>query len=132
MKGAIDVTLPTQVQEWGLPRVGARPPFHTYLAEVWRRREFIATMARFRMRASLEGNRLGMAWVVLRPILNAGIYGLIFGVLQGGNSAMSSRRSSTSSRVKPMANPPRMMLREPDRLGSNAAPTPSRLGRERA
>lgn len=42
-------------------------------------------MARFRMRASLEGNRLGMAWIVLRPILNAGIYGLIFGVLQGGS-----------------------------------------------
>ncbi|AQP48782.1 phosphate ABC transporter permease [Tessaracoccus aquimaris] len=79
------MTLPSQVEEFGLPRVGARPAFHTYLAEVWRRREFIVTMARFRMRAALEGNRLGMAWVVLRPILNAGIYGLIFGVLQGGN-----------------------------------------------
>lgn len=42
-------------------------------------------MALFRMRAGLEGNRLGLAWVVLRPLLNAAIYGLIFGVLQGGN-----------------------------------------------
>ncbi|WP_197511371.1 ABC transporter permease [Tessaracoccus coleopterorum] len=42
-------------------------------------------MARYRMRAGLESNRLGLAWVVLRPLLNAGIYGLIFGVLQGGN-----------------------------------------------
>lgn len=68
-----------------LPRVGARPPFHRYLLEVWQRRDFIATMARFRMRAGLESNRLGLAWVVLRPLLNASIYGLIFGVLQGSN-----------------------------------------------
>lgn len=37
------------------------------------------------MRAGLESNRLGIAWVVLRPILNACIYGLIFGLLQAGN-----------------------------------------------
>ena len=79
------MTLPPLVQEWNLPRVGARPSFPSYLAEVWRRRDFIATMARFRMRASLESNRLGLAWVVLRPILNAGIYGIIFGLLQAGN-----------------------------------------------
>lgn len=79
------MTVPPLVQEWNLPRVGARPAFHTYLAEVWRRRDFIATMARFRMRAGLESNRLGMAWIVLRPLLNAAIYGLIFGVLQAGN-----------------------------------------------
>ncbi len=79
------MTVPPQVQAFDLPRVGARPPFLAYLAEVWRRREFIVTMAQFRIRASLEGNRLGMAWIVLRPLLNAMIYGFIFGVLQGGN-----------------------------------------------
>ncbi|WGT47044.1 ABC transporter permease [Tessaracoccus lacteus] len=68
-----------------LPRVGARPPFLRYLLEVWQRRDFIVTMARYRMRAGLESNRLGLAWVVLRPLLNAGIYGIIFGLLQAGN-----------------------------------------------
>ncbi len=70
-------------QEHGLPRVGARPPFLPYVAEVWRRREFIATMARYRLRSGFEANRLGIGWVVLRPLLNAVIYGTIFGLLQG-------------------------------------------------
>ncbi|MFT3888578.1 MAG: ABC transporter permease [Arachnia sp.] len=65
--------------------MGARPPFLTYLKQVWERREFIVTMARYRMRSGLEANRLGMAWVVLRPLLNAAIYGVIFGLLQAGN-----------------------------------------------
>ena len=72
-------------QEAGLPRVGARPPLFRYLGEVWQRREFIATMARFRMRSEVEGNRLGIVWIVLRPLLNALIYGLIFGLLQGNS-----------------------------------------------
>ncbi|MHA6510616.1 ABC transporter permease [Tessaracoccus sp. Y1736] len=72
-------------EAWDLPRVGARPHFGAYVAEVWRRRHFIGTMARYRMRAGVEANRLGMAWIVLRPLINAGIYGVIFGLLQGGN-----------------------------------------------
>jgi len=72
-------------QEAGLPRVGARPPLFRYLGEVWQRREFIATMARFRMRSEVEANRLGIVWIVLRPLLNALIYGLIFGLLQGNS-----------------------------------------------
>lgn len=79
------MSLASVAEAWGLPRVGARPPFGTYVAEVWRRRHFVVTMARYRLRAGVEGNRLGMAWIVLRPLINAAIYGLIFGVLQGGN-----------------------------------------------
>lgn len=67
----------------GLHRVGGRPGLGRYLLEVWRRRAFVLTLARFRTQAENDRNRLGMAWVVLRPLLNAGIYGLIFGyVLQ--------------------------------------------------
>lgn len=72
-------------QEHGLHRVGARPPLGHYLAEVWQRRDFIFTMANYRLRAELEVNRLGIAWVVLRPILSAAIYGTIFGLIQMGN-----------------------------------------------
>ena len=79
------MSLAPLAQDWELPRVGGRPPFFSYLREVWRRREFIVTMARYRMRADVEANRLGMAWVVLRPLLNAAIYGFIFGLLQAGN-----------------------------------------------
>ena len=68
----------------GLHRVGARPHLGAYLTDTWRRREFLMTMAQSRLRASFERNRLGILWVVLRPTLNALVYGIIFGVLQGG------------------------------------------------
>ncbi|GAA2071659.1 hypothetical protein GCM10009821_06960 [Aeromicrobium halocynthiae] len=67
----------------GLQRVGARPTLGRYLLEVWRRRAFVMTLARFRTQAENDRDRPGIAWVVLRPLLDAGIYGLIFGwVLQ--------------------------------------------------
>lgn len=69
----------------GLHRVGARPPFLEYLRSAWERRSFAWAMAKFRLEASQQTNRLGMLWLVIKPILNAGIYGLIFGLLQGSN-----------------------------------------------
>lgn len=65
-----------------LHRVGARPRFWSYLKQTWARRDFIVTMANYRLRASVEANRLGIVWLVLQPALNAAIYGTIFGVLQ--------------------------------------------------
>jgi len=67
----------------GLRRVGARPPFRAYLTETWHRRGFIWTMAHYHVRSELEGNRLGILWLLLNPCFNAIIYGLIFGILQG-------------------------------------------------
>ena len=66
----------------GLRRVGARPRLGKYLAETWRRRDFIFTMARYRLRSDLESGRLGVLWLLLRPCLDAAIYGTIFGMLQ--------------------------------------------------
>ncbi len=62
-----------------LQRVGGRPRLGAYLREVWQRRAFVLALARFRIEAENGRNRLGMAWVVLRPLLNAGVYGLVFG-----------------------------------------------------
>lgn len=67
----------------GLARVGARPPLKQYVAEVWQRRTFIYSMARFRIASENQQNSLGMLWVVIKPLLNALVYGLIFGVLLG-------------------------------------------------
>ncbi len=79
------MSLSQVAQEHGLHRVGARPPLLQYLGEVWRRRAFITTMARYRLRSTFEQNRLGIVWVVLRPLINAIIYGFIFGVIQGAS-----------------------------------------------
>lgn len=67
----------------GLHRVGARPPFFSYLRQTWARHQFAIALARFRMRSSVEDNRLGVLWIVLKPTMNALVYGFIFGVLQG-------------------------------------------------
>lgn len=68
-------------RDYGLERVGARPSLPAYLAQTWRRREFAITLARYRLQAAMSENRLGMGWVVLRPILNAALFGTIFGLI---------------------------------------------------
>lgn len=76
------MSLAELADQHGLHRVGARPRFWSYLKQTWERRDFIFTMAEYRLRASVEGNRLGAVWLVLQPLLNAAIYGTIFGLLQ--------------------------------------------------
>lgn len=79
------MSLADYAAEHGLHRVGARPQLGKYLRQTWERRDFIAALARFRLQSSLQENRLGLLWLVLRPLLNAAVYGLIFGVIQGSS-----------------------------------------------
>jgi teichoic acid transport system permease protein len=80
-----------------LVRIGARPTLPRYLAEAWRRRRFAMTLAKYRIQADNEQNRLGIAWVVLRPLLNAVIYGVIFGVILGTASRLGPPGSTAPS-----------------------------------
>lgn len=70
----------------GLERVGARPPLSKYLAELWTRRHFAYTLAGYRIRATMSENRLGLGWIVLRPVMTAVIFGTIFGVILKADS----------------------------------------------
>ena len=80
------MSLADEAARAGLHKVGARPPFWTYLRQVWRRRQFIYRLARFRIEAEYGQNRLGLAWVLLKPIFDAIIYGSVFGYfLMRGN-----------------------------------------------
>ncbi len=80
------MSLAEEAAHAGLHRVGARPPYWTYLRQVWRRRQFIYRLARFRIEAQNGQNRLGMAWVLLKPIIDAAVYGTVFGFfLMRGN-----------------------------------------------
>jgi len=65
----------------GLFEVGQRPPLGKYLAEAWRMRRFALTLASYRLVGSLVRNRLGVLWIVLRPLMTAVIYGVIFGAV---------------------------------------------------
>ncbi|WP_430867952.1 ABC transporter permease [Demequina aurantiaca] len=65
----------------GLERVGARAPLGEYLKELWVRRHFAYTLARFRIQATMSENRLGLGWIVIRPIFTVIIFGTIFGLI---------------------------------------------------
>lgn len=79
-KGSDSMSLAEEAARAGLHRVGARPPFWIYLRQVWRRRQFIYRMARYRIEAENGKYRFGMAWVLLRPGIDAAVYGTIFGM----------------------------------------------------
>ena len=81
------MTVAEEAEKYGLHRVGARPSLVDYLKQTWSRREFIYELAKARVQAQNERNRLGMVWVVLKPTFNALMYGFIFGILQGGRKA---------------------------------------------
>jgi teichoic acid transport system permease protein len=69
------------VAEHGLHRIGGRPGLVAYTAQLWSRRWFGIELARARFRAANDEDRLGMGWTVLKPLINAAVYGLIFGFL---------------------------------------------------
>lgn len=66
--------------------MGVRPPFWRYLKDAWRRRDFAVTLASYRLQAANSKTRLGMGWIVLRPLMNALVYGLIFGLIMPRSS----------------------------------------------
>ena len=68
-----------------LEPASARPPVLKYLRMLWQRRQFITGFATASNMAMYSEARLGQLWQVLTPLLNAGVYFLIFGVLLGIN-----------------------------------------------
>jgi teichoic acid transport system permease protein len=69
-----------------LVQLGGRPPLTAYIKELWNRRHFAFELARSRFRSQNEATRLGIAWVVLTPLINAAVYGFIFGILLPSSS----------------------------------------------
>lgn len=67
----------------GLTSASAVPPLPAYLRQTWRRRDLVRELALARSTAQYSDSLLGRVWQVVTPILNAGIYFVIFGVLLG-------------------------------------------------
>jgi len=65
-------------QSAGLHLLGQRPPLRAYLVETFRRVPFAWTLAVYRLQAELQVHKLGVLWLVLRPVLTAAVYGSIF------------------------------------------------------
>lgn len=69
------------VERFGLKRAGARAPLGEYTRELWARRHFIVEFSRATNASGYSKSMLGQAWQVLTPLLNAGVYFFIFGLL---------------------------------------------------
>jgi teichoic acid transport system permease protein len=79
--GAPQPTPAELADRYSLTPVGRRPPLGRYVSQLWKRRHFITTLAVARVIARNHEDRLGVLWNVLRPLLLALIYGVVFGVL---------------------------------------------------
>lgn len=65
----------------GLTSAGRLPSLVEYSRQLWAYRHFIGAFANAKVTASLGSTRLGMIWQVLTPLINAGVYFVIFGVI---------------------------------------------------
>ncbi|MEN9990200.1 MAG: hypothetical protein RL508_1179 [Actinomycetota bacterium] len=64
-----------------LKKVGTRPKLGVYLRDFFQRRTFAIAFAEYSLQAQTARSSLGVAWHVLVPALQIGVYGVIFGVL---------------------------------------------------
>jgi teichoic acid transport system permease protein len=62
------------------------PPVRPYVRELWRRREFAREMSRTSLRAQHFNTVFGQLWLVLNPLMLAGVYFLLVYILRGSGS----------------------------------------------
>lgn len=71
------------IEKYGLTSVSKLVPLREYLANTWKRIDFIKELADARSTQQYSDSFLGRLWQLVTPLLNAAIYFLIFGVLLG-------------------------------------------------
>jgi teichoic acid transport system permease protein len=81
-----DGALAALAAEYGLRPSAQRPTLGKYLRELGRRWSFIMGFATARNVAMYTEAKLGQLWQILAPLLNAGVYFLIFGLIITGVS----------------------------------------------
>jgi teichoic acid transport system permease protein len=65
------------------PHRAGLPPLIPYARELWHRRAFAAEMSKATMRSSNTSTFFGQLWLVLNPLLLAGVYYLLVTVISG-------------------------------------------------
>ena len=74
----------------GIRPVGRRPALGPYLIALWDRRHFIWADSRARVSSGTRGMILGKGWLVLKPVLDAGVYLVIFGMILKTNRGIEN------------------------------------------
>jgi teichoic acid transport system permease protein len=77
-----DATIETQVHE---PHKVGLPPIVPYFRQLWERREFAYELARTKLRAQHFNTVFGQLWLVINPLLLAGVYFVLVDILRGGD-----------------------------------------------
>ncbi|NHB85160.1 hypothetical protein G7085_12470 [Tessaracoccus sp. HDW20] len=67
------------------PHKAGLPRMREYFGDLWRRRDFAMELAHTNMRAANTNTVLGQLWLVVNPLLLAGVYYLLVVVLSGAN-----------------------------------------------
>ncbi len=67
--------------QYGPHRAGL-PPLIPYFRELWHRRQFAAEMSKATMRGANTSTFFGQAWLVLNPLLLAGVYYLLVTIIR--------------------------------------------------
>src|SRR4051812_31359449 len=70
-------------------RVGL-PPLIPYVRQLWQRREFAVELARTKLRAQHFNTAFGQFWLLLNPVLLAGVYFILVDILRHGRHAPNS------------------------------------------
>ncbi len=61
------------------------PPIGSYVRELWRRREFAVELARTNLRTQHFNTVFGQLWLIINPILLAGVYFVLVDILRSGS-----------------------------------------------
>jgi teichoic acid transport system permease protein len=72
-----------RADKFGLVSASKIPSLGRYLADTWKRKDFVVELANARSTAQYSDSLLGRIWQLITPLLNAAIYYFIFGVLLG-------------------------------------------------
>jgi len=65
------------------PHRAGLPPLAEYFRELWHRRAFAAEMSRASMRGDYTSTFFGQAWLIINPLLLAGVYYLLVTIIRG-------------------------------------------------
>src|SRR5215218_1880961 len=67
------------------PHLVGLPPLWPYIREAWRRRAFAVELSRTKLRAQHVNTAFGQLWLVLNPLMLAGVYFVLVDILRSGS-----------------------------------------------
>jgi ABC-type polysaccharide/polyol phosphate export permease len=70
------------------PHAAGLPPLRSYVRELWRRREFALELSRTRLRAQHFNTTFGQLWLILNPLLLAGVYFVLVDIINPSKRGM--------------------------------------------